>query len=262
MDNSSKDKSSDPFDRLAGRYERYVPWGPRLAREVPFLDDELRSADVRNVLDCACGPGRHALALAQKGYDVTGLDASPEMLERARRLAQEEKLEVPFVEGRFETIPTDLHSKFDALICLGNSLTAADDEPALREVVGQFAAVLKPGGVVITQTVDFSVIAKETVTPAPMRHVEEDEGEYLFVKSFVRAGERVFIHWVSLENQNGQWSSEVTCREVFAVNPESLLEMFRSSGFSRVETYGDYGRHPFVKGSSRDLIVVARRSRG
>jgi SAM-dependent methyltransferase len=259
MDNSHKDKSPDPFDRLAGRYERYVPWGPRLAREVPFLEEELRSADARNALDCACGPGRHAMALAQRGFDVMGLDASPEMIERARLLAQAEKLDVPFVEGKFEAIPEELHSRFDGLICLGNSLSAADDEDTLREVVGQFAAALKPGGVAITQTVDFSVVAEETVTPTPLRHVEEDDAEYLFVKSFIRADERVFIHWVSLENQNGQWSSEVTCREVFAVNPDSLLDIFRDSGFSRVEAYGDYGRHSFVKGSSRDLILVARK---
>ncbi len=260
MDKSSKNKSSDPFDRLAARYERYVPWGPRLAREIPFLEEELRSADARSVIDCACGPGRHAVALAQKGFDVTGLDASPEMLDRARLLAQEEKLEVRFVEARFESIPKELHSKLDGLICLGNSLSAADDGEMLREIIEQFAAVLKTGGVAITQTVDFSVVAKEPVSPTPLRHVSEDEREYLFVKSFLRAGERVFIHWVSLENQNGQWGSEVTCREVFALDPESLLDVFRSSGFSHVETYGDYGRHPFVKGSSRDLIIVARRS--
>ena len=259
MDNSHKDKSPDPFDRIAARYERYVPWGTRLAREVPFLDEELRSADARNVLDCACGPGRHAMALAQKGFDVMGLDSSPEMLERARLLVQEEKLEVSFVEGRFEAIPEDLHSRFDGLICLGNALSAAADERTLREVVGQFAAALKSGGVAITQTVDFSVVAQETVTTTPLRHVEEDDEEYLFVKSFIRADERVFIHWVSLENQKDQWNSEVTCREVFVVHPDTLLELFRASGFSRVETYGDYGRHPFVKGSSKDLIIVARK---
>jgi SAM-dependent methyltransferase len=260
MDKSSDNKSADPFDRLAGRYERYVPWKPRLAREIPFLDEELRAAGVRSVIDCACGPGRHAVSLAQKGFDVTGLDASPEMLERARSLAQKEKLELPFVDGKFESIPTALHSKFDGLLCLGNSLTAAEDEQALRTIIGQFAAALKSGGVAITQTVDFSVVAKETVTPTPLRHVDEDDREYLFVKSFVRAGERVLIHWVSMEQQNGEWSSEVTCREVFVVEPESLLNAFRTSGFSRISTFGDYKRQPFVKDSSRDLIIVARRA--
>lgn len=259
MDKSSKNKSSDSFDRLAGRYERYVPWEPRLAREIPFLENELRSASVQRVIDCACGPGRHAVALAQKGFEVTGLDASPQMLERARSLAQEEKLTVPFIEGRFESMDKNLHSTFDGLICLGNSLSAADDEQGLGAIIGQFAAVLKAGGVAVTQTVDFSVVAKETVTPTPLRHVKEDDREYLFVKSFVRAGERVLIHWVSLENQDNEWSSEVTCREVFVVDPELLLDIFDTSGFSQIETYGDYGRHPFVKGSSRDLIVVARR---
>ncbi len=58
------DQVEDMFDRIASRYERYVPWKPRLDREIPFLEAKLRSVNATEVLDCACGPGRHAVALS------------------------------------------------------------------------------------------------------------------------------------------------------------------------------------------------------
>ncbi len=259
MNNRKADEQAgDLFDRSAS-YERYVPWQPRLAREIPFLESKLRSVNAKEVLDCACGPGRHAVALAQKGFKIVGLDASSEMLMRAASHAGDESVELELVEGRFETLPPSFAGRFDALICLGNSLSAAGDPAVIEEVVRQFAFALRPGGVAITQTVDFSVAAREPVTASPAKHVCDDHGESLFVKSFVRVGKQVFIHWVSLEKSDGEWRSDVTLREITVVEPRFLQEAFSRSGFSSVESYGAYSGSAFEPGSSRDLILVARR---
>ena len=50
-----------------------------------------------DVLDLACGPGRHAVALAKKGFRVTGVDLSPFLLQRARGLARVENVNVEWV---------------------------------------------------------------------------------------------------------------------------------------------------------------------
>ena len=259
MNNQKTDeKTGDLFDRSAS-YEKYVPWQPRLTREIPFLESKLRSVNAKEVLDCACGPGRHAVALAQKGFKVVGFDASPEMLMRAKSHAGDEHVEVELVEGRFEALPQSFAGRFDALICLGNSLSAGGDRATIVEAVRQFAFALRPGGVVITQTVDFSVVAREPVTASPAKHVSDDHGESLFVKSFVRVGEQVFIHWVSLEKRDGEWHSDVTLREITVVEPRFLEEAFSRSGFASVESYGSYSGTAFEPGGSRDLILVARR---
>ena len=250
----------DEFDRIAGRYELYVPWEPRLAREIPFLEEQLSSVGARRVIDCACGPGRHAASLAQKKFKVTGLDVSPEMLERARNHAREMSVEIELIEGRFESLPKELHGQFDGLLCLGNALSAADDETTVKNVVGEFARALKPGGVAVTQTVDFKVVAPDRVKAAPARAIQDAGKEFVFVKSFVRVDDRVFIHWVSLERKGDQWDSDVSCREVTSIEPDFLIGAFSEAGFSSVIAYGDYDGNPFEHGKSRDLILVARRS--
>lgn len=259
MDEAPTNKPADPFDRVANRYEQYVPWESRLAREIPFLTARLRSAGAKRVLDCACGPGRHAVALAREHFEVTGLDASPEMLALARAHARDAQLDIPFIEGRFESLPEKLHGRFDGLLCLGNSLSAAKSSEGLGAVVGQFAAALRPGGIAMTQTVDFSVAAKDDVTPTPARFIREGDNELVFVKSFLRVGDHLCIHWTSLEKRGEDWVSEVTCREVTPVDPALLQEAFGRAGFTRIDAFGDYAGHPFVQGESRDLVLVAHR---
>ncbi len=259
MNNQKTDeKSADLFDRSAS-YEKYVPWQPRLAREIPFLESKLRSVNAKEVLDCACGPGRHAVALAKKSFKVVGLDASSEMLSRAKSHAREENVEIELVEGRFEALPQSFAGRFDALICLGNSLSAGGDRATIETAVRQFAFALRQGGVAITQTVDFSVVAREPVTASPAKHVKGDDGESIFVKSFVRVGNQVFIHWVSLEKRDDEWSSDVSLREITVVEPRFLEEAFSKSGFASAQSYGSYSGTAFEPGTSRDLILVARR---
>ncbi len=86
--------NEDQFARLAGGYDRWIGWGPRLRKEMPFLLDSLPEPDSmapadpstrkRRVLDVGCGTGAHALALAAAGFAVTGLDRSAAMLAKAR----------------------------------------------------------------------------------------------------------------------------------------------------------------------------------
>jgi ubiquinone/menaquinone biosynthesis C-methylase UbiE len=98
------------------------------AEEVAFLDRELRTENPsrgRTWLDVACGTGNHAIELARRGYDVTGLDYSSTQLDCARakrmNLAPEERERLLFVEGDMCTF--DLKGRqFDVISCLFDSL--------------------------------------------------------------------------------------------------------------------------------------------
>lgn len=51
-------------------------WVEDTARQVDFLEEKLNLKKGEKILDLACGFGRHALELARRGYDVTGVDIS------------------------------------------------------------------------------------------------------------------------------------------------------------------------------------------
>jgi SAM-dependent methyltransferase len=141
----------NPIARFLG--EAY--WAPNTTRvqafttgtrqEVEFLVDALGLTAGQRVLDAGCGPGRHSLAFAERGLEVTGVDLSPDFVDLARRAAAAAGLGE---RCRFEVGDVrDLRHEgaFDAVVCLcqgGFGLLRGDDDAAFARL----AAAVAPGG--------------------------------------------------------------------------------------------------------------------
>jgi ubiquinone/menaquinone biosynthesis C-methylase UbiE len=95
------------------------------------------------LLDLACGWGRIALPLAQRGYRVTGLDLSEAFLARAGRDAQEAGLDIDFQRGDMRQIP--FVEEFDAVIIIG-AFGALESDDEDQKVLNAVARALRPGG--------------------------------------------------------------------------------------------------------------------
>jgi len=120
-------------------------------QEVTFLWDALQLQAGSRVLDAGCGPGRHALALARRGCEVTGVDISQDFVELATATASEQQLPATFVRGDVRNLAYD--GEFDAVISLcqgGFGLLGGpgveDPLPHDTDVLRRFARALKPGG--------------------------------------------------------------------------------------------------------------------
>ena len=77
----------------------------RTQEDVEKILELLEPAPGAEILDCPCGHGRIASALADHGFRVTGLDASELFLERARADASERGVEVEYVHGDMRDLP-------------------------------------------------------------------------------------------------------------------------------------------------------------
>jgi SAM-dependent methyltransferase len=117
----------------------------------PVLHEIIDAVPAGDALDAACGTGRHAEYLAGRGHRVTGVDSSPEMLDRARA-------RVP--SGDF--LPGDLHNlpladdSVDLVVC---SL-ALSHTPALAPVMAEFARVLRPGGHLVISDAHHEIVLR------------------------------------------------------------------------------------------------------
>ncbi len=104
------------------------------------------AADLRagwKVLDVACGNGNATLAAARSGTHALGIDYVPGLLERERRRAMAESLDVEFQLGDAEDLPVP-DASFDAVLSVFGSMFAPDHQRAAGEII----RVTRPGGTV------------------------------------------------------------------------------------------------------------------
>jgi SAM-dependent methyltransferase len=113
-------------------------------KDVAFLARQLPLPHYGRLLDLCCGYGRHALRMAERGYQVTGLDRDKEAIAEAERRARAANQQVTYLVGDMREI-AELPGPFDAVINMWQSL-AYFDEASNAELVRQIANTLTPGG--------------------------------------------------------------------------------------------------------------------
>ena len=102
------------------------------------------------VLDVGCGYGRIALPLAQAGYEVEGLDLSPELVEAARRGAVEAGVSARFVVGSMTALPHP-DGSFDAVLCLWSAFHELLEEDEQVRAIAEMSRVLAPGAFALVE---------------------------------------------------------------------------------------------------------------
>jgi len=120
----------------------------RTTREINGVINLLSLSDDggQRILDIPCGWGRHAIELAKKGFNVTGIDLCESYISAANRKAAELQLRnVKFAVGDMRSIPCDSGS-FDYVINLWTSFGFFLDDDDNLKALSEFARVLKPNG--------------------------------------------------------------------------------------------------------------------
>ena len=112
------------------------------AAHVKRLIANHKRSDGNTLLDVACGTGGHVPYL-RNDFAYEGLDLDPEMLVLARQRFPD----VPFHQG--DMVDFSLGRQFDVVTCLFSSIGNVKTEPRLRQAIANFAAHLRPGGVVL-----------------------------------------------------------------------------------------------------------------
>jgi SAM-dependent methyltransferase len=143
----SDDDARRFFDAIAGRYERAygLPADESRSRMRRVLR-ELPPPPAR-VLDLGVGTGRELTSLLDAGYEPTGVDVSPAMLERCARRARP----VPLVEADFWAPLPFGEGAFDAAVALHGTLAHPPDDGAVARLAQELARVVRPGGAFVAE---------------------------------------------------------------------------------------------------------------
>jgi glycine/sarcosine N-methyltransferase len=250
------------YDDFSSDYDRFMDWPNRLAAELPFIERELQGVRARRVLDTACGTGMHVIALAGRGYAVAGTDLSARMIERARANATVAGVDVRFEVAGFGALSAQAGIGFDALLCLGNSLPHLLTPGDLAAGLADFAACLRPGGLLLIQNRNLdAVLARHQRWMEPQAR-QEGESEWVFVRFYdFEPGGTLTFNLVTLRREGvGAWSQQVASTRLWPLQQEALTAALDTAGFGEITCWGDMQGALFDLGHSPNLVVAARRT--
>ena len=197
------------------------------------------------VLDLCCGPARHSFVLAQKGFEVTGVDRSPFLLGKARAAAAGAGVE--FVEADMREFVRP--GTFDLALSLFTSFGYFESRDEDLAVLRNVRASLKPGGLLV-----MDVMSKEYVISqgTPTRWEVWPTGEIHVQHYDVLPGwGRVRVQWLLFDGERARLFE-------FAHNVYSgqeLSALLERAGFTGVRLFGSLDGAPYDAAATR---LVAR----
>ena len=198
------------------------------------------------VLDLACGHGRIANALARRGCVVTGLDATPRFLDRARRDAAARRVTVTYVEGDMRSLPWT--GRFDRVVNWFTAFGYFDDE-GNRRVLTEVARVLRPGGRFALELNSLDGVARR-FEPAS---VQERDGDLVIDRRrFEPLTGRMVTERIVIRDGRVRRVPYFVRMFTFTELRDWLLD----AGFTSVQGYGEEGEP--LTWESRRMITVAR----
>lgn len=251
------------YDSLSSDYDYFVNWPGRLALELPFLERVLSEVGHREgptrVLDAACGTGWHAIALAQRGYTSAGADLSAGMIAKAQANAREAGVEVEFQRLGFGEL-SNAFKGYDALLCLGNSLPHLLSEAEVSEALRDFAACLRPQGVLLIQNRNFDAVLERRERWMPPEAHQKGDQEWLFLRFYdFDPDGRLTFHVVTLSRAGDTpWQQKTDSTRLYPQRRDELVSALHNAGFDQVTAFGSLSGDPFNPQTSGNLVLAAR----
>lgn len=248
------------FNDFTEAYDLMFPWPARLREEGDFWANLFARHGVRSVLDCACGTGMHLIRFAELGLVTYGSDLSPGMVEVAMANAMRAGVLVNVRQASFTELTSrfDADERFDAVICVGNSLTLAPTDADVALAVREMRAMLNPGGICILNIFNWGKLAREGLRIMPASRATRDGQEITFLRVFHHRGMVIDLHIVVMTGTGSDVETQVLTARQRPVGFDQLTGFVRSAGFTGWEAYSGYDLAPFDPETSDKLILVAR----
>lgn len=163
--------------------------------EVAFVSRQLPVDEFPFVLDLCCGPARHAVALAERGYRILGVDKNEQVIRRARAACP---------GASFETCDMrslrSITGPFDAVVNLWHSFGYFDDETNV-DVLRQVSTLLRPGGRAI-----FDVYNRDHFAGLPSEEATERGGQQIRTRrSWDGPRHRVSVEYEGARRDEFEW---------------------------------------------------------
>lgn len=203
----------------------------------------LKPASNCQMIDLACGKGRHAIYLNQLGYEIKGVDLSQQSIEAAKQF-QSNSLTFEVKDLR----QLNYQAQFDLALNLFTSFGYFDSLTVNVQVLEGIYQSLKPNGLLLIdffncKTVLENLVPSETKHLSGIQfHIEKKLQNHTIVKDIRFTDNGQDYHYQE---------------KVQALSQHDFIQMLQQTGFDIHQTWGNYNLHPFDENKSERLIILA-----
>jgi len=244
-------------------------------QDCDFLEDVFTAfgQKIHDILDIACGTGRHVLEMARRGYTVTGLDISESMLNMAMKKASDEGLRIRFMQR--DMLRLNFREEFDAAYILFNTISLLIQNEDLIKFIRGVHNSLRAAGLFVMEVGNlWAYIAEGKFTNSLLKRDEEKAGikRHLDVRTIVGPYNNIYCH----ESEIRYWRNDedlqprikIENKRAFSVNEFDLLckltkfrilEVFGSTDIN--EKIEDPNKTEELENPYRNFVLVLRKGR-
>jgi SAM-dependent methyltransferase len=201
-------------------------------------------------LDLGCGPGRHAVALARRGFAVTGVDLSPSLLAQAERAAATAGVTLELVKADMRDFTRP--ETFDLAVCLFTSFGYFEDRGDDARVLRGIHRSLRAGGVLVMDVMGKERVARIFQATAVRKGPDGSE---------LRERHAILDDWTRVRSEwtvarNGQ--TQTFEFDVRVYSGQELKDLLGQAGFTSVQLYGGFDGRPYGLDAERLVAVAVR----
>jgi SAM-dependent methyltransferase len=205
-----------------------------------------------SALDLCCGPGRCSIALASRGFAVTGVDRTKYLLDKARSKARAANVKVEWIQEDMRDFVRP--GAFDLILSMFTSFGYFENRDDDLCVLANAYRSLKPGGALLMDVMGKEHLAKVLV---PALWTTLSNGSTLVdIRKIVDDWTRVRSEWIVIKKNKA-------LRFRFHINLYSGLELrerLESAGFTGVKLFGSLDGSPYDSEAQR-LVAVGRKQK-
>lgn len=226
------------YEILAGCYDQFT-YDVQYAAWADYLEKHFKKRGLpgKTVLDLACGTGSLTLELANRGYEMIGVDLSPEMLSEAAEKNQEaDGIQPIFLCQPMEKL--DLYGTIDACVCCLDSVNYVTDPKKLQKAFERVHLFMMPGGLFIF---DVNTVDKLESLDGQV-FLDETEDAYCVWRAEYSKRSRIcsyFMDIFRLDQETGQWDRGEELHRERAYTVPELTGFLENAGFRDIKVYGD-----------------------
>ncbi|MCA9732549.1 class I SAM-dependent methyltransferase [candidate division KSB1 bacterium] len=244
--------SSDFYRSIADYYDYIFPANEK---QVAFITEQMQGdCTSKALLEVGCGTGNLCNQLTQHFEHVSAIDINPLMIEKAEAKA--------FDSGRSIDLSCldmlQIKSAFrpqhlDAIVCFGNTLAHLDSLLEISNFLQQAHFLLKPGGQIFLQIVNFDRILQDNIRSLPVIDNKHIRFERFY--SYDATSHKITFRTILTENVNKTAIENTT--SLFPLQKNQLKDILHDCGFPHIQFFGTFTKEAWHESSMATIVAAS-----